>query len=264
MTICCGPNAMLAKRNLRYYYGVVADIAHIDRETKRLIQLGWPMTLSAAIGALFEAISVAVVANYLGTSELTAFVVARLMIGLTDTFMAGPSDALNTVCAHAIGAGNDTLAGQYVQIAAALYLIMGVPLLGVWYVWIADVARLMGLSDQVVGVIGEYTRVVVWVYLMSGLFEGYNSLLDITGYASVGAIVDVVYGFVGTSVLWLACVYWDDMNLYWVAMIELIVSVLFFIGFTIIVACGGWLNRFAKGMLQTCAIRVSFSFLSNR
>ena len=77
---------MLSKRNLRYSYGVLSDIAHIDKESKRIIQLCWPMTLSAGIDALLGIIQAAVVANYLGTNNLIAYIVTDLLIGLTDVF----------------------------------------------------------------------------------------------------------------------------------------------------------------------------------
>jgi MATE family multidrug resistance protein len=260
--MCFGENSIFSRKNIRYCYGVMADIAHIDKESKRLIQLGWPMTLSGLIDALFEAMSVAIVANYLGTQALTAYVVSALLIGLTDTFMAGPSDALNTVCAHAIGAENYTLAGQYVQIAAVLYLLMGVPLLGVWYVWMGDAMLLMGLSQKVATIGAQYTRVVVWHYLLSGLFDGYNALLDITGFVTIGAIFDIIYGFVNVSVLWLICVYWPGVNLVIISLVELAISILFFIIFTLLVICAGWLAPFAKGMLGTFALNVSITHLS--
>jgi Na+-driven multidrug efflux pump len=214
------------------------------------------MTLAAGIVALFEAFSVGIVANYLGTDVLIAYVVTELLIGLTDTFLAGPSDALHTVCAHAIGGENYTLAGQYVQIAAALYLLLGIPTLGVWYFWIGDIVRLMDL-ERVADMVSIYTKVVVWHYVLSGLFDGYNALLDITGHVTVVAVFDIIYGLTNVVILWLMCAYYEGFNLYLLGVTQLIVSVAFFIMFTFLVVYKGWLSSFAHGMLRTFALSVS-------
>lgn len=256
LTFCCGPNAMFSRRNCRRYYGIVADIAHVDKESKRLLQLCWPLTLSSGLGAFFEVLSVSIIANYLGTNTLTAYVVTDLLIGLTDTFLTGPADALNTLCSHAIGAENYNLAGQYVQIAAILYLIVGVPALGFWYVWIGDIVSLMGL-DNVADIVSHYTTIVVWHYLISGLFRGYYVLLDISGYVRIGAIFDIVYMFTNVSMLWALCAYWDGINLFWIGVIELINAITFFTIFTILVACKGWIAPFTKGIFGGIALRVS-------
>ena len=239
----------------------MADIAHIDNETKRLVQIGWPMTLSAAIDGVYEAMSVAIVSNYLGNDSLIAYIITDLLIGLTDTFLAGPADALNTVCSHAVGAENYKLAGQYVQIAAVLYLLLGVPMLGVWYVWIGDVARLMGFPEDVVLLTAEYTKIMVWHYLLSGLFDGYNSLLDVSGYVLVGSMFDIIYGAINVAVLWILCAYWENVTLYWIGFAELMVSMTLLLIYTAVVAINGWLNPFMEGII--CSFALSVSILSS-
>jgi hypothetical protein len=255
-TFCCGPNAILARHNIRDYYEKVVDIAHFDIETKRLLQLCWPMTLEASINALFELISAGIIANYLGTDALTAYVVTGLLIGLTDTFLTGPSGALHTVCGHAIGGGNYTLAGQYVQIAAVLYLLLGVPTLGVWYFWIGDVVRLMNL-ERVADMVSNYTKITVWHYLLSGLFDGCFALLDITGHVTVVAVYGIIEGLANVILLWLMCEYYEGFNLYLLGVIQLILGVTFFVLFTLLVVDQGWLSSFAHGMFRTFALSVS-------
>ena len=163
------------------------------------------------------------------------------------------------LCSHAIGAGNYHLAGQYVQISAALYLLLGVPALGVWFIWIGDIVRLMNLND-VADIVSDYTEVVVWYYLLNGLFRGYHVLLDISGYAVVGSIFDVLYGITNVSVIWLLCAYWEGIELYWIAVVELILASTFFVAFNILIACKGWLAPFTRGIIGSFALRVRKKF----
>ena len=251
---------MLSRRNCRRYCCILADIAYVDKESKHLLELCWPLTLSSGLEAFCEVLSVSIIANYLGTNTLTAYVVTDLLIGLTDTFLTGPADALNILCSHAIGAENYNLAGQYVQIAAVLYLIIGVPALGFWYFFIGKIVSLMGL-DNVADIVSHYTTIVVWHYLISGLFRGYRVLLDISGYVRIGAIFDIVYMFTNVSILWTLCAYWDGINLFWIGVIELINSVIYFTIFIILVACKGWISPFTKGIFGGVAFRVSQSIV---
>ena len=108
------------------------------------------MTIAEGMDSIFEIVSLAIMSHKLGHNVLIACIVTHLLIELTHVFLAGPFDALYTICSHAAGAENYHLAGQYIQIAAVLYLLVGVPMLGVWYIWIGDVARLMGFGEEIV------------------------------------------------------------------------------------------------------------------
>lgn len=98
------------------------NIANPDLETKRLLKLGVPFTAAAMFEAFFDSVSVALVSRYLGVETLSAFVIAELLIGLSDTLVGGVADTLETLCAHAIGAENYFLAGQ-VSLAGRLSTI---------------------------------------------------------------------------------------------------------------------------------------------
>lgn len=102
---------MFSRRSLKISLNGLVRIANPDRETQRLLKLGIPLTLAAVFESLFDAICVALISQYLGVQALTAYVVAETMLGLSDIFIGGVSDTLNTLCSHAIGAANYDLAG---------------------------------------------------------------------------------------------------------------------------------------------------------
>ena len=125
------------------------------------------------------------------------------------------------------------------------------------YIWIGDLVHLMGFEDEIVQMTAEYAKIIVWIYLIRGFFDGYNALLDVTGYVLFGCIFDILYGLVDLVLLWALCEYWDDVSLYWIGFYEMIVSIVFLTILTAIVSMKGWLNRFAEGMLWTFALSVS-------
>ena len=85
-TICCGPNAILSKKKIVDAVDYFFEIVNPDYETGRLLRLGIPLTISEIGAAIWDSITVAVLSNYIGTNELTAYVLANLLIGISDTF----------------------------------------------------------------------------------------------------------------------------------------------------------------------------------
>ena len=108
-------------------------IIKYDRETNRLMVLrGGPFTVTALSKAFYDAVTLAIVSQNLGVDALSAFVIVNLCIGITDQFVKGVADSLTTVCSHAIGAENCSLAGQYAQIAMVLYILCSVTIVACW------------------------------------------------------------------------------------------------------------------------------------
>lgn len=258
MTICCGKNALFSWTSLKRSLNELVIIANPDRETKRIVALGAPLTLSAVAESLFDAIQVALVSNYLGVDALSAYVVANLLIGLSETFIGGVADALNTVCSHAIGAENYDLAGQYVQIASVVYVAAAVPIMGIWWFLMDDCLRLFGLNDNVIAIGAEYSKIAMFTYIVEGVFEAYTALLDISGYALQATIFDILTGALDCILLWVLLSTIDNFNLFWVGVTSLCVTVFCFVLFTVIAVLCGWLDPFWNGMIKTFALSVRY------
>jgi glycosylphosphatidylinositol transamidase (GPIT) subunit GPI8 len=72
-------------------------IIKYDRETNRLMVLRGPFTVAASSKAFYDAVTLAIVSQNLGVDALSAFVIVNLCIGITDQFVKGVADSLNTV-----------------------------------------------------------------------------------------------------------------------------------------------------------------------
>lgn len=255
-TICFGKRALCSKATIARSFNALVKIANPDKETKRLLALGVPFTLASVIGSFFDAVAVALVSNYLGVHALSAYVVTNLLVGLSDVFINGVSASLNTVCSHAIGAENYNLAGQYVQIAMTVYCALGVPIMGVWWFVMEDCLRLFGLNEEVVAIGGQYSKIVIFHYMFSGLFDSYTALLDISGYALPATLFDIIAGAAEAVVIWSLLAFQEGMTLKWVGVAHLVTGVTCFIFFTLIAVCRGWLDPFWDGLFKTFAIKV--------
>ena len=230
-------------------------IVKCDRETNRLMVLGGPFTVAAVAEAFFDAVTLAVVSNYLGVDALSAFVIVNLLIGITDTFIKGVADALNTVCSHAIGAENYALAGQYVQIAMVLYILCSVPIVVCWWFLMDDCIRLFGMDAHVVAMGADYAKVLIFDYVAVGLFDTFTALLDVSGYAFPATVFDVLAGTIDMISVWLLLVYVEEMNLFWVGVTQLGTSVVLYLIFGSFAVYRGWLDPFWSGMTKTFALK---------
>ena len=226
-----------------------------DKETKAIMVLGGPFTVAAASYAFFDAMALALISNYLGVNELSAYVLVNLFIGLTDQFIKGIANSLNIVCSHAVGADNHYLAGQYVQIAMVVYVLCAIPILACWWFFMGNLIRLFGMNEDVIAIGGGYAKVVVFDYIVAGLFDGISTLLDVSGYAFIGTVMDVVAGAMDTICIWLLLVYVKEMSLFWVGAAHLGSSLIFYTIFGAVAVFRGWLDPFWSGLTKTFALK---------
>ncbi len=240
---------------------VLRTIAKYDDETKAIMKLGGPLTLSSVTYDIFDAISTALISRYLGVDALAAYIVTNLLIGLSECLIDGLGSSLNTLCSHAIGMENHKLAGQYVQIASIFYFVLSIPTMGVWWFMMESCIRLFQMNENVVEIGGQYTKLVIFHYIMEGAFDGYTGLLDINGQVLPATIFDIVMSFADMAATW-TIVTRPDASLYLVGVSQLIVSAVSMVLFAVISYYKGWLDPFLPGLVRSFAMKVSASSLS--
>lgn len=255
ITLFCGRRSLCSPWAIKRGYETMLTIAYPDRETKRIISLGVPFTFSALSGTLFDTFTVIIISHYRGTDVLTAYVLVELLIGITDNFIQGVSSCLETLCSHAIGNDNWHLAGQYIQIATVFYLLVGVPMLGMWRFIIGDIVQLMGMNENVTRLTVEYTQIVIYDYLLGGLFAGWGTITDITGHEVFGAYVEFCEGLVGILFIWLFCVFFPGYSLFWIGVTHLTVGFLSLIIWLSVSLYKGWFDPFLGGFFSSNAFR---------
>ena len=68
-SLCCGKNAMFSCKNIGNSINRLIYIANFDSESKRILHLGIPFTISSMSDAIFDAITTALISNYLGVKK---------------------------------------------------------------------------------------------------------------------------------------------------------------------------------------------------
>jgi len=192
LQVCCGKNALWRPKIIRRAFGKLSEIADFDHESKRIIKLSIPFTVSEILDGVFEVVEMALVGRIIGTDALAAYVVVELLIGTSGEFIDGIVDAQLTVAMHAIGAGNNYLAGQYTQISATLYFIANIPFIIMWYIITKPVVLWLGMSQNVADIGQGYANVALIVGLIDGLFGCYEGLLEITNHEVYCMVVGII------------------------------------------------------------------------
>jgi len=207
---CCGTNPSIWNPALIVRgMSTIVDLAEYDNESKRLIKLAVPMTISEVLDKVFDNVQLALIARNISTDAVAAFAISGLFIELTDTFIKGIPDAENTVCSHAIGCRNFFLAGQYVQIAAVLYVAFSIPLLGVWYYVMDDAILWLGLNQRIAKMGADYTRIAIIPVGLEGIAEALLAVLDITDHEDFVACFWVGSAFLQTAAIAFFTIYYD-------------------------------------------------------
>lgn len=87
------------------------------------------------------------------------------------------------------------------------------------------------------------------------MFDGFLVLLDMTGYASPAMVVALVEGTTSALSLWGLLHFVKGMNLFWVGVMELCISLTIYSFFGILVVYRGWLDAFWHGMTKTFSFK---------
>jgi Na+-driven multidrug efflux pump len=235
-----------------------AGILRCDEETCKILGLAGPFTVSAMASSVCSNACLIMVSRYIGTKAAAAYAIVQILLGLSDGVLYGPISACTTLCSHAVGAGNSTLAGEYIQLALTIYLLCNVPVLIGWWYYMYEVVLYLEWGDVE---IAQLAQDFVRPYLFSNLFSAISSsiwqLLEITDHAVIGTICSIVWGFANVAILrtMIAFPPGGEVTLSEVAWMYNGTSI-FFVCFTYTLAdCLGWLKPFKGGLFNTCALR---------
>lgn len=184
------------------------------------------------------------------------------MVELTSEFVGGLHEALATLCSQAIGVGNKTLAGKYVQIVTLLYTAFFIPFMFMWAVYIDAVLRWFGFDEETVQIGQQYCYILIVDLLFDGLGEAVHGLLDVGGLEQFSTLIGATEEISAFVVLLLVAMYGNVSGLVAVGLIQFGLGVVFLVLNISIIYWKGWFKPYRQGMIGTFALRVSASFLA--
>ena len=252
--ICCGEQAWWRPSTIAAGFDRLLEIAEWDKEMKRIVSLAIPFSLAAVSRGAFETVRVALVANFIGTDAVGAYTIVLIVLGLTQEFFGGFALTNSSLCSHAVGAGNDYQAGQYVQISCILLSLFMIPNVLLWMFLTDDVVRLFGFNEAACKMAQDYARFLVLKHWIQGFDEAYGSLVCVIDHERFYTIMSIGNEIVATCII-LGLVVTRPTSLGQVGLVELVSRAFFFGLLLSITNWSGWMKKYAKGMFKTNALR---------
>ena len=259
LTCCFGSNALCRISSFSKAYQGLLNLSTLDAEMIRLIQLAIPFTVKYSYDTFIEMIFAIMLGRLVGTDALTAYTVVEIFHGTTAEFIQGVVDAGLTVISHAIGTGNNFLAGQYVQIMFILYTILSIPFMFMWWYVTYDLMIWLGFSIHLANLAQQYANIAIFIDIGEGWMLVFQSLLEVTEHENASCFSEC---FLGTIVI-ISCtiLYYtkDNVTLLDFAWIDLFFQFAVLIGMWFYCAYyKKWFKPYMDGMIKTNAMKVSF------
>jgi len=254
LQICCGKNALWRPAVIARAFDKLIEIAEPDNETKRILKLTVPFTLGEIMEATFEVIGMGLIGHFIGTDALAAYTVVEMLVGTTGEFIDGIIDAQTTVATHAIGVGNNYLAGQYTQQAAIFYSIAMIPCTLTWWFCTYPAMIWLGFDHSIAMIAKEYARVAMLCDLLEGLADVYHGILEITDHEVFSTVLDIIEGLVELMIFG-AILMFHELKLIDLVWIQIGLDAAFFL-FTIVLSYKkGWMRPFWAGMFKNFSLK---------
>ena len=231
------------------------NILSFDQETRSILRIAIPFTISGLASASLANICLALVGHHIGTKPVTAYAIVHILVSLTGALTKGPITALTSVCSHAVGAGNDYLAGQYLQLSILLYLFLSIPVITFWQTYMAEVVLFLEWGDQETAEMAkEFTTVYIWAYVIEGVSTGLWQLIEVADHAFEVTLISTALGV--TNVVAIATlVTTRTANLTEVGLCYIANAVFFFLVTCAVAEIKGWWSPYKHGLLGSLSLR---------
>jgi hypothetical protein len=239
------------------------SLAAPDDEKLRVLQTSIPLALGASSEALLRLVTAAFISQYLGTDSMTAFLLVGLFVRLTSEELSGAIvDALSAFVQASIHSPvgdsdaipNTFLAGQYVQLAVILQLLLNIPLLVLWALFMGDIIMWLVDSSVISSIAQDYAFVVVFAYMVQALSRTLTVVFHICGHEHFESVIDMIASMLQLTTIAFAVALVDNISLTTVGYIQLLIIVAGAVAKIAFPVWRGWMQPFRRGLIQNLAL----------
>jgi hypothetical protein len=243
----------------------ILDAAEPDYETKRTLRLAIPSSIGAVADPLFRIVLVAIISHFINTDSMVAYVLVTLFIRLTSVEISEAIvDAESNIVECALMLGGDLglfHAGQTIQLAIFFQIVIGVPVLLMWFFIIDNVVIWLVSSSDIATFAKKYTGVIIIDYILKGASRSFMQptyLTERTDVAQFEANVDLMATIL-TAVAIAIVATTNELTLEAIGWIQVIIGIAKAITKVAYVTFRGWLLPYNSGLLKGWAFKVSLA-----
>ena len=170
--------------------------------------------------------------------------------------MRGFTDAQASLCAHAIGAKNYHLVGQYVQLSVIAFLLCGIILTFFVDTFTYDILVWLDMNDDIANIGQQWASVAAWAGVVNGVNEAFFQFMNVMDTDIWSNVIIMLMSAVNTFAIAVTLLS-ESTNLAHVGIIKLGTAVLFIVINITFMASKGWLNTCWSGLVESFALIVS-------
>jgi Na+-driven multidrug efflux pump len=236
-------------------------IAEWDYETRRILKLGLPFVMQALLIGTMETVRVALIGKLISTKALSAYVIVNMLVGMSNAFLKGFQDACTTLCSQAVGVGNKTLAGQYIQIATLLYIFCYIPIFLLWTFTTGSIFAWLGFDAETTKIGEEFTLLYMFSSFLRGMSYSMHSLLDVIDREHYSTAFTSGQEIVATLGVLAVAMQPGVTNLQLVGLVLIVEEALALIINSAVIVWKGWFDKYLDGLVGSLALLVRFGRL---
>jgi hypothetical protein len=254
--LCCGSEACWKPSSIARVFDDLLVVAEWDFETTRVCKLAFPFVVQALLTGACEITRVAIIGTYIGTRELSAYLVVSILLSLTASVSSGLQDSLATLCTAAIEDENKKLAGQYVQLSIVFSILFSGVNIAFWMFFAGDALEWFGFDEETTSIGQDFATLLVFRDLIRGVALNIHSFLYVIGLDVYSTVVTTLEEVVTTVAVVLAILIWGS-TLETVGIIYIISAYSILILNLVIIKGEGWFHEFRDGLVRPSALLVS-------
>ena len=133
--------------------------------------------------------------GHLGTDELAGVALCMILMEIITMFVYSPAWSLNGLCSQAIGAGNPTLAGNWLQLSIGYCTIISLPSLIVYW-YIADIIGIFENDNNVVyyaRIFSHYASSWLLLSAINMAIRGYLQSIEVILPLTIVPIITITF-----------------------------------------------------------------------
>jgi hypothetical protein len=241
----------------------ILDLAEPDFETRRILSLAIPTTISAVSEPLFRIVLVAIISHFIDTDSMVAYVLVILFVRITmEELSAAITDTETALVQNAFAEGGDYgfyQVGQQVQLAAIIQVLIGVPVLVTWAYVVDDVVLWLVDSSHIASIASDYTRIIIIDYVVQATSRTFMLVFHLSGNEQFDSTIDLSATLFSVMAIAIIVGFNDSPSLVAFGWVQVVIGVAkTFVKFAYVVK-KGWVQPYKSGLLGRLSIRVSLS-----
>ena len=212
-------------------------LAEPDDEVWTVLKLSLPLTCGAILEPLCTSITIGVVAHSLHSADALAMVLVILWVqGTSQELITGAivdalASWLSTILYSTATSSSEQrtaaqqLAGQYIQGALLLQVLVGIPVLIFWVYRMDDLVLWLFHNEELAQLASDYTQIIVYSSMVQSLSRTWTVLFHLGGHEHFESTIDAISQLLGLIAVVCVATLVEDATLTTIAYTQLFVSV---------------------------------------